>query len=193
MIHTFALLAALAQPVPAFVADGVTALSLNDTHHGSGFAISPTLIMTAAHVCEDVDKDHELRTADGVPLKILYRGHQIKYREWVSADLCIVRGMHGLRPLKIRARNIPPWRRVFVWGAPHTADIQLTAGYSGPVDKDGDMSLSAACAPGNSGGPVVDSRGRVVGVLVAGWRTYHHKCYAEPVKAIREFLPEVRP
>jgi len=54
------------------------------------------------------------------------------------------------------------------------------------------VEVGAPAYPGWSGSPVLDSRGRVIGVVSRGnWRGDHHTTHAVPVSALRRLLREV--
>jgi S1-C subfamily serine protease len=87
-------------------------------------------------------------------------------------DLAVVRingRPKGAKPLWQRALNTRPRAgdRLLLAGSPYGLEGTVTTGIVSRVTPRW-IQTDAAANPGNSGGPAVDERGRVVGVLVAG-------------------------
>jgi S1-C subfamily serine protease len=87
-------------------------------------------------------------------------------------DLAVVRingRPSGAKPLWQRALNTRPREgdRLLLAGSPYGLEGTVTTGIVSRVTPRW-IQTDAAANPGNSGGPAVDERGRVVGVLVSG-------------------------
>ena len=100
-------------------------------------------------------------------------------------DLCIIRReKHGIVPLKLVGdyKNVRIGDRVAIFGSPLAVFPVRTEGSVIIPRKDiprrerlgGRLVLSAPVASGNSGGPVVNEKGEVIGVLVEVNMMYHH-------------------
>lgn len=50
------------------------------------------------------------------------------------------------------------------------------------------IKVSTIAYPGNSGSPIVNKWGNVVGILFAGDRAYHTEAYVVPLEAVTDFL-----
>ena len=81
---------------------------------------------------------------------------------------------------------------VSVVGAPVGLTMYRTDGYIASLNglNEGYISTSAAAYGGNSGGPAVDSEGRLVGILVAGLVSYSHVSLLTPVSVIDALLDD---
>jgi serine protease Do len=134
--------------------------------HGSGFIVSPDgLVLTNAHVVEDSSKTVAIVLADGTQ---------------VLADVVgFGSGGLDLAALKIRNQKNLPYLRlatsgsaqvgqsVYAIGTPLSLELQntLTSGVISRIDKKlGLIQHDAAVNPGNSGGPLLNSNGQVIGV-----------------------------
>lgn len=137
---------------------------------GTGFIVGDTLAMTNNHVVEGCQR-LSVRTADKTtePVRLLAAD--------ARRDLALLQLPRPLGPL-LRFREAPPMARgeaVVTYGYPLSGVLS-----SGPTLTTGDVSalaglrdnplhfqISAPVQPGNSGGPLLDSRGLVIGIVVA--------------------------
>lgn len=137
---------------------------------GTGFHVSDTAIVTAAHVVEGCAT---VRLAGGTPVAVLQSDRAL--------DLAVV-----LRPGPAENGAAPAWlalsERSARLGAPVTVvgypysglfaqgvtatrgNVSALRGLAGSEDE---MLLSAPVQPGNSGGPLLDRSGHVIGVVTA--------------------------
>ena len=151
--------------------------------HGTGFAVTQDLIVTNAHVVRDAMGDPDLRI--GI---VPSGGGDAVYGQLVAVnsriDLALVRLTGSLRlpPLALAGRPMANDARVVSVGYPMNVDraqgLDLSDIFQSmsPVKSPGFVSgerpsrsfdtilHTAPIARGNSGGPLVDSCGRVVGV-----------------------------
>jgi S1-C subfamily serine protease len=148
------------------VADATVVLK-NGEDFGSGFFLGRDgLILTAAHVVEDGEVDaHE-------------RGGKITHARTVrvsrSHDVALLtiagEGRTSFPCLEVDTSPKKPGSDVYAIGAPARTELafSLTRGIvSGVRTKDGTqlVQTDASISPGNSGGPLLDKNGRVVGVV----------------------------
>jgi len=141
-----------------------------DTKLGSGFVAwsdsHSTYVVTAYHVVAG-------QLSGGVTLKRKGGG-------WTGElagvdpknDLALIRiggRPRGIDPLWQDAYRKPPsvGTSVLLVGSPYGLEGSVTTGVVSRVTKR-EIQTDAAANPGNSGGPAVDAKGRVIGVLVAG-------------------------
>jgi S1-C subfamily serine protease len=141
--------------------------------NGTGFFVSPTHLLTNFHVvggCRVVTLS--------VPAAPYYAGRVVAFDS--ANDLALVRlseTADNLRPsvipaLRSRVRLGEP---AFVFGYPLSGLLSSSGNFtsgsisslSGLGDDIGKLQISAPVQPGNSGGPLLDIYGNVVGVVVA--------------------------
>jgi serine protease Do len=139
------------------------------TGTGTAFMVAPDQLVTNRHVVENC-ASVEVFTADGKrPAQILVAD--------ASVDLALLR-VPGLRgtPVKLRnSRSIRLGETVFVFGFPLSGSLTsggnftsgLVSGLRGLHDAPGEVQITAPVQPGNSGGPLLDASGQVIGVVKA--------------------------
>ncbi len=136
--------------------------------HGTGVVVGADgRVLTAAHVVRDLDL-----------LAVILPGADDEHPGVVSAidrehDVAFVQ-VPGPLPdvvtLPETAPTIAPGQTLHVSGYPIDVSQQFPAAASGTfsrVRNDGKIELSMSLNPGNSGGPLFDARGRLVGVISA--------------------------
>lgn len=131
---------------------------------GSGSIVSPEgLILTNEHV---------VRGAGGALVSVATATGQ-RYRAQVIAtdrrnDLALLRLVNTSDRLPtIRLadpQSIQVGQRVFAIGSPFGLSGTLTTGILSRIAPNGDLQTDAALNPGNSGGPLLNSRGELIGV-----------------------------
>lgn len=135
---------------------------------GTGFVISVSgAILTNAHVVEGCST---VRVDDGEPTTTVYRDTQ--------NDLAIVipsAGVPARRPIAIAPSSSRLGDDVLAFGYPLVGmladSLNVTEGIisamSGPSNDSRYLQITAAVQPGNSGGPLLNSSGQLVGVVSA--------------------------
>lgn len=141
-----------------------------DVAFGSGFVAwlddRAAYVLTAAHVVG-------AQFHGGVTLTRAGGGWQGELVELDSAnDLALIRmnaKPAGIEPLWQSPRTTPPrpGDELLLIGSPFGLEGSVTRGVVSRVTRDA-IQTDAAANPGNSGGPAIDAKGRVVGVLVGG-------------------------
>ena len=136
---------------------------------GTGFAVAPGLLITNHHViygCTDI----EIVSADG-----RRRAAVVDADPLIDLALLRVPGMRG-GTAKLRIpNNVRLGEPVMVFGFPLSGSLTsggnfmsgLVSGLRGLRDSAGEIQITAPVQPGNSGGPVMDASGSVIGVVVA--------------------------
>lgn len=155
---------------------------------GSGFAVSPEgYILTAAHVVSEPGR-LSVRFANG-----LEAGVQAVARD-DRADVALLRApVRSLPVLTLGdSRNLKAGDRVWIAGAPVGLEQSVSSGYVAAsrrlVGERAYIQLDISLNPGNSGGPVLDDEGRVVGIAAARVANAQGIGLAIPVAALEDLL-----
>ena len=154
---------------------------------GTGFALNGGYFVTNYHVVENA----KTITVSGI------NGQQTSYDAEVVAsdkfnDLAIIKLLNynaqdfNKIPYRIQTRTADVGEDIFVLGYPLIStmgsEIKLTTGIiSSKTGYQGDVSLyqiSAAVQPGNSGGPLFDKNGNIIGIVSAKHREAENAGYA---------------
>lgn len=168
---------------------------------GTGYAINNDCIVTNNHVIED---------AKNIIVKGIKGNFDIGYKAEVLAtdksnDIAILKIIDsnfkgfGNIPYNIDSRMADVGEDVFVLGYPLTnelgSEIKLTngiissrTGYQGNVAT---YQISAPVQPGNSGGPMFDKKGNVIGIVVAGVPGAENVGYAIKTSYLKILLESV--
>lgn len=165
---------------------------------GSGWAVRPDVIVTNAHVIAGAD-DTTVTTQNGAELDATAIYYEPKL------DLAMLRVGAAVPPLQVSSQ-----RRVGSRGAvlgfpengPYTlsparigetrATVSQDSYGNGPVDRT-ITALSGSVRSGNSGGPLVDSRGRVVGTVFAATTSGPAGGFAIPAEQVLGALAHTQP
>ena len=164
---------------------------------GTGFALTNNYVVTNYHVVEE---------AKSISIQGINGNFNNKYGATVVAtdkinDLAILK-VNGVNisnaniPYSVNTTTSEVGEDVFVLGYPLTStmgdEIKLTTGVvSSKSGFQGDVSLyqiSAPIQPGNSGGPLFDSKGNIIGVVSAKHRGAENVGYAIKASYLRNLM-----
>ncbi len=160
---------------------------------GSGFCVHPDgWIITNAHVVASPNTSllRELSSPSfidqKVELNVVFSGTSTRYPATVHAvaegeiDLALIKiepfeGMPTLEGFETTARPPVPGSDIYLFGFPlghlsvQEGETVIASTFRGILSRNvgGQMQVDAGVHPGNSGGPITDSSGRVVGVVVS--------------------------
>ena len=148
-------------------------------HHGSGFLIADSFVITSKHVIEEVMSDETLQicilneTIGELPCVVVHSDPSNDLALLYCHDLDLKR--HGICPFALSGEALWPSLSVFSFGYPFThtgrSALFVEGKVSGSKDRYGRepfVVLNCALNPGNSGGPVFRRIGddiKVVGVV----------------------------
>jgi S1-C subfamily serine protease len=155
---------------------------------GSGVVVAETgEILTNFHVIEKCVGPVEIRSSKGVN-----QTTTVLIADQVN-DLALLSSTVRTDALpSIRKSPIRNGEQVAVVGFPlGSYDITITEGVVSALSAQGDstqMTISAPANPGNSGGPVFDLSGAIVGVLTAGNLDAQNTNFAIRQSSVRDFL-----
>lgn len=167
---------------------------------GTGFALTNNYVVTNYHVIED---------AKNITIQGINGNFNNKYNATVVGtdkynDLAILK-VNGTTiasaniPYSVKTTTSEVGENVFVLGYPLTStmgdEIKLTTGViSSKTGFQGDVSLyqiSAPIQPGNSGGPLFDSKGNIIGIVSAKHRGAENVSYAIKTSYLRNLLESI--
>jgi len=139
---------------------------------GTAFAIGPNTFVSAAHVfdlkSESLYTDFYLRDTKGKVYKMGKVSKFIDNRDMIVFTLKLHRVKNHLQTNTSPSLN----SKVFAVGNAHGEGVIIRDGLytsNTPEERDGKWSwirFSAAASPGNSGGPLLDEKGRVIGIVL---------------------------
>ena len=156
---------------------------------GTGFAVRSNLLASNCHV---------IRGANTATAKILdsERSFPIEaiVRSDLRADLVLLRIKAAVAPLVIETNlNWSVGDSVYALGNPHGLAGTFSAGIISATRELGFihyLQITAPISPGNSGGPVLSSEGRVVGVATAAIKDAQNLNFAVSVQHLATLLSE---
>jgi S1-C subfamily serine protease len=179
-------LAACFRPPHASVAIVVLQAEGEELGSGSAFAVSDYELITAGHVCEDAEEE-------GADLVSPRLGVLEIMAQDPSVDLCLLKSRVPVTPLPIADySHVHVDDKAYLLGFPLGVGDILTSGtVADPyylLDGYPYLMLSLPAMAGNSGSPVMNEFGEVIGVLVLGSRAYPQLCFATTGSDLVRFL-----
>lgn len=167
----------------------------NGRVYGSCVVIEPNLVLTAGHCIDLADSRIEI---GGVRYEIKSKRRSSRY----DVGFVVIDGDVPFIPL---GDNPAVQDKIYIVGTPHIESFEnvISAGivcktklvYS-RIDLDldwmGCFISDSMAGPGNSGGPVLDNRGRIVGIYVGLWSGTDNFSVCVPASQIKEALKEYK-
>ena len=134
---------------------------------GTAFAVAPQMLVTNQHVVADC-ASIEIISADG------RRAGEVVDAD-VRIDLALVRvtGLKSATATLRSPRHVRLGEPVMVFGFPLSGSLSSGGNFTSGIvsalrglrDAAGELQITAPVQPGNSGGPLMDASGRVIGVV----------------------------
>jgi S1-C subfamily serine protease len=164
---------------------------------GTGFVVAAGYIMTNHHVIEGEGKPFVRVTgrADPVPAKIVAKDDKLDVAILQVSDPELV----ALTPLALNTFDMGRGSPIAVFGYPLGDELggglKLTKGIVSALaddENEGMMMLDCRVNPGNSGGPLCDTSGRVIGLVTAKTGGHNVDSYgmARPVEKLEPFMKQ---
>jgi serine protease Do len=170
------------------VLPSVVLITMEGGCYGSGFFVAGELVATNKHVLECGGRGSVRVAGSGRPFPIISTWRDPRH------DLALVRVTGaGVRPLPLSEGWPSVGEDVYVAGNPEGLQGTFSRGIiSGLRRGEGLLQFDAPVSPGSSGGPVVDGRGRVVGVTVASVRQGQNLNFAVPAQYLPPLVARAR-
>ncbi|MBQ3806405.1 MAG: trypsin-like peptidase domain-containing protein [Kiritimatiellae bacterium] len=140
-----------------------------DFASGTGVLIDKSYVLTASHVIDDAD-EILVEFSDGVPMKATV------YRKNTEEDWAVLKldAECATQPISY-SPEMQLGDKIYTLGFPSASllgkNIKYTDGsvsaLTGMMDDAKTFQISAPIQPGNSGGPIFDDEGRVVGIVLS--------------------------
>jgi serine protease Do len=130
---------------------------------GTGFVISRRgLVLTNQHIIDGQSDvygsfDH---SPDRFSLKVLFNGNE-------STDLCLLRieSTKTFDYIPFSKTSAKLGDEVTTIGNPRGIGLSVSKGFISRIGEDGDLQLNIQLNPGNSGGPILNQEGQLVGIV----------------------------
>lgn len=176
------------------------------TLSGSAWAVDDNHLITAGHVCDGiVGLQVQGVLSDDIQLTY-YKDHNfttaVLHNAVIDAidsknDICVLGyDNHGLKPFQFSKQGPRVTDVVYIVGAPHGVFAAVAPGEVMSLDETfgpempNKIVVTAPAAPGNSGSVIVNDKGEVIGMLVAGAGEFDHLSIATSLEKIVKFYYE---
>lgn len=160
---------------------------------GSGFFVSDNIIATNAHIIEGANNGYA---------KLINGKSKIEIQGFIAID-----EIHDLVLLEVKKSKTPKLKLgnsdslevgedIYAVGNPQGLEGTFSKGIISSIrDFDGHsiIQITAPISPGSSGGPLINSRGEVIGIAFASYKSGQNLNFAIPVKYLNNLLENTKP
>jgi len=171
--------------LPSLVLIVTKGLNGQDLAQGSGFFIGQRLVATNLHIFKDADQAFVKTIQDGVNYQI---AHVVGFDR--INDLCVLRLKDGEGPdllILDSSAELEAGHDVYVAGNPKGLEGSLSKGIVSAIREQPRLiQIDAAISPGSSGGPVVNERGKVVGIATGCYLEGQNLNFAVPIERLKK-------
>lgn len=167
---------------------------------GSGFVCMDGYILTNLHCVGKVSADKKIEIISNFIYCKFYKQSQMYTLEFVTADpkkdLALLKiEAENLKPVEFSTKPVKTGEHIYAIGNSAGKGICIIDGLVSDelrkVNDEDFIVITANTLPGNSGGPLIDDSGNVVGVVVADSGKIGIN-YAIPLDIVKEFLERAR-
>jgi Trypsin-like peptidase domain len=179
------------EQVAAKALPSVVVVTAGDSY-GSGVAVGPHQVLTALHVVAG-SPEIWVRSRGGIEHRV---ASVLAFDKDADVVLLETAG-ESIPALELFTKDLPePGQAITVIGAPEQLEFSVSTGVLSAVrqlDQVQVLQTTAAISHGSSGGPVLDSRGRVIGIVGFFLRNGQELNFATAATSIGTVLREARP
>lgn len=171
---------------PIQLSERAASLVETDFGYGSAWPITSDCYLTAWHVVS-ITNDRSLTEEGYEPSTVFVAGTpvlQIIRIEGLDAALLVMASEHGQEPWRLDTRSLRPAEDIFISGWGHGM-----LWWSRGLGTNQAHRVSVCIAPGDSGGPVLDVEGDVVGIIIGKYTPQHHTVIL-PIADIVSRIPD---
>lgn len=158
----------------------------SEDKEGVGFIISKEgHIITNAHILDGNLFCFGFMNQESTPIKY----HLIDFDDSEQLDVCILKPemKRKFTPLEFSSENLKVGQTVFTIGNPRNLGMSLSKGFVSQIKPD-HIQLDITLNPGNSGGPVFDEKGYVVGMISYLIKDVNGLGFAVSLKGIHDYI-----
>lgn len=151
-------------------------------HNGTGVLVASDKILTNCHIVNNGGWPRVIHRKTGDQFKVA------KYYQLGNFDACVLVGGFVGTPVRFSS-EVVAGENIWLFGFPKGLPVVGQGSVLGYVETQQGrvLKLGAFCAPGSSGGPVVNVKGELIGLNYATFK-YQDHCLSIPASSLRGYL-----